>query len=111
MSLRRIIGLVIAALGVVLLFTSNYISDRVLEGQAQIGSAQRKVDTADSLFSLNPATKQLGKGVTGSAQSQIDAGQQEVNRYQTLAGQIKIGGFALIGVGAFLFFMPRRKKS
>lgn len=110
MNVRKTIGIVIAIGGVVLILTSRYISARVLEGKAQIASGQSQVDTTESLFSLTPATKPVGKGLTESGRQRIAAGQMEVDRYEQLAGQLKMGGYAMILVGLIMFLIPSRKK-
>ncbi len=111
MNLRRVLGILMIVGGIVLILTSNYISERVLEGKAQIASGQRKVDTADSVFGMSRATKPVGKAFTGSGQRRIDAGQREVDRYEQLAGQFRMGGYALIIVGLIVTLVPRRKRA
>ncbi len=110
MNLRRIIGILLAIGGAVLILTSNYISARVLEGKAEIASGQRQVDTTESIFGMSRATKPVGKAFTGSAQSRINAGQAEVDRYEQLAGQLRVGGYILVIVGIIVAVIPSRKR-
>ena len=108
MNGKKSLGIALVVVGVVLVCFSNYIADQVTAGRAQIQNAQSKVDTVDSVFSMSKYTKPVGKEMTGSAQQQIDAGQADVEKYQTLAKNLKIGGLILIVVGVGLFFLAKR---
>lgn len=112
MNAKQIIGLFLFALGLGMLFGSHYIAQQVLEGKAKIASAQSKVDTSNKLFSVTPVTKPVGKTLTGSAQSQIDAGRGEVSYYEQVVQWLQIGGaaFVVIGIGACLFCRTRRSR-
>ena len=110
MNTRRIVGIVIAIAGVVLLLVSRYITGRVEEGKGEIYAGQRKVDSANSLFSLTPATKEVGKGFTQSGQNRIDQGWSDVAHYESLAKTLKMGGYALIIIGAIIVVIPVRKR-
>ena len=68
MNGKRILGILILLCGIAMILGSVYIKQRVAEGKMQISSAQNKVNQGNSLFSLNPVSKEIGKGVTGSAQ-------------------------------------------
>ncbi len=105
MNLKRIIGLSILIVGIVGFFTSDYIASQVLSGQAQIAAAQKKVNQANSLFSLHPLTKELGQGMTSSAQKKINEGKQEVAYYAEMAGWIKQGAVGFLIIGAVLFLI------
>lgn len=108
----RIFGFLILISGIALMLISNYINTRVVEGRGQVESAQKQVDQSSSLFSLHPATKEIGKGFTGSAQEKINAGQQEVGYYANLANWLWILGIILIVIGAVIVLITfiRRKK-
>lgn len=111
MNTKQVIGLVLFAAGLGMLYASHYITTQVLEGKGKIHSAQGKVDTTNSLFSITPATKPVGRGLTSSAQSEINAGRDEVAYYEQMADWLRIGGigFVVVGIGACLFC--RTKKS
>ncbi|MBS0615875.1 MAG: hypothetical protein JSR58_04920 [Verrucomicrobia bacterium] len=111
MSWKRILGIILVLGGVALLLVSNYIANQVEQGKEQISSAQKKVDQGNSLFSMSPYTKDVGEQITGSAQKKIDAGQQEVIQYETLAGQLKIGGIVVLVVGLLFVIFGRKRKS
>ncbi|MES2273834.1 MAG: hypothetical protein V4487_06545 [Chlamydiota bacterium] len=109
MNSKRIFGILLLIGGIALFLFSNYISKQVTAGKAEISSAQSQVDQSNSLFSLNPVSKEVGKGLTGSAQRKIDAGNQEVNEYERLAGWLKIGGGILLIVGIGFLILGKKK--
>ncbi|HEY5260145.1 MAG TPA: hypothetical protein VIJ46_05795 [Rhabdochlamydiaceae bacterium] len=111
MHSKKIIGIVLIVIGVAMFIFSNSISNQVAEGRGEISSAQSQVDTGNTLFSMTPETKQVGKVFTGSAQDQINAGSAKADYYERMAHWLKIGGvvIALIGVGCM--FCCCRKKS
>lgn len=103
-------GIVVALGGIALIILSSYITNRIEGGKTEIGSAQRQVDQGNSLFSFNPATKAVGKGLfTDSSQRKINAANQEVVQYETLVKWFQIGGIVLIILGAGIVFIGRKK--
>ena len=68
MTAKRIFGIVALVIGIVLVGFSSYIKSQVAQGKVKIDNAQKQVDQGSSLFSLSPATKEVGKGITDSAQ-------------------------------------------
>lgn len=103
MSTKRIIGIVLMVLGIASLFVSNYITEQVKEGNLKIARGQKSVDQGNKLFSMTPATKEIGKGVTGSAQRKIDSGREQVRDYEAIAQRLFIGGIIVIVLGAGTF--------
>jgi hypothetical protein len=110
MNMKRILGIIVFIAGLAAILTASYIKKQVEEGKWQISSAQQKVDTANSLFSLNPTTKQVGKGLTAPAQGKINEGQSQVAYYESVEGWLKIGGAVLMVIGAGLVIFGGRKK-
>jgi hypothetical protein len=110
MNIKRVGGIILLVCGIGLLFFSHHISERVAEGRVEIAEGQKKVDTADSLFSLNPYSKQVGKEVTGSGQKKINEGSKEADEYSVLAGRLQIAGVISLVLGAGLFLISFRKK-
>lgn len=110
MIIRKIIGILLAIAGIVLLFTSDNISRQVNEGKIEIAVGQQKVDDTNSIFGMSRVTKPFGKAFTDSGQQRINAGQQEVDKYEKLSGQIKMGGYALIVIGLILILIPSMKR-
>jgi hypothetical protein len=110
MNSKTIAGIIFVLAGAAMLFASNYINTQVGEGREKISRAQSQVDRGNSLFSLNPVTKEVGKGIFGGAQKQINAGQQEVGYYAGVAGQLQIGGIVCLVIGGALILFGRKKK-
>lgn len=109
MSIKRIIGIFLILIGIGFFAVSYYIQGQVDQGKEQISDAQQKVDTADQLFSLTPTTKQLGSQFTGSAQKKIDEGKIEVQEYETLSGQLKIGSIVALALGLLVLIVSKKK--
>jgi len=110
MNRKQLVGTILMLAGVAMLFASNYISTQVGEGRQKIDRAQRTVDKGNSIFSMNPVTQQVGRGLTGGAQRQINAGREEADYYDQMAGRLKFGGIACIIVGGILFVLGRKKR-
>jgi hypothetical protein len=114
MKILRILGIVVMVAGIACIFFSNYITNQVNEGKIKIEKGQKTVDKSNSLFSTNPYTKPIGKGITSSGQKKINAGKEEVAYYEQLARTLQISGIVGIIVGAaltiFSFFGQRKKK-
>ncbi len=117
MNVKRIIGIIVVIAGIVMLFVSNNIKQQVAAGTLKVNSAEKSVNQANSLFSLNPTAKQLTQGVTKGAQKKIAASKAQIAYYSKLADELQIGGFVLIGAGILIVILgkshsnePKRKK-
>lgn len=110
MNFKKILGISLFVGGIVLVIISHYIAGRVAEGRQEIGSAQKKVDSAKELFSFAPPAKPLGEGLTGSAQKKIDAGSKEADEYERLSMQLRVGGYILAAAGIIVFAFSLRRK-
>jgi hypothetical protein len=110
MNIKRIAAIALLICGVGLMLFSNYISNQVAEGRTQIKEGQSTVDTANSLFSLNPVAKEAGKMATGSSQRKIDEGRKTADEYSALASKMQIGGVIALILGAGFFLLSFRKK-
>ncbi len=110
---KRILGIVVLIAGIAMICISNYITTQVSEGKLQVSSAQKKVDQGNQLFGQNPFTKQLGQGVTGSAQKKINAGKQTIADYEVIAQRLQTGGIIciVVGAGLIIFSFFGNKKS
>ncbi len=111
MKTKRILGIIIAIGGVVLILFSRYITSQVEEGQGRVSSAQRSVDQGNTLFSVTPESKAIGKSITGSAQSKINAGQEEISAYEQLARWLMIGGIGVIILGVVVIFVGGKRRA
>ena len=110
MLTKRISGIIILIIGITLIGTSFYIKSRVSSGREQISEAEESVRKGKQLFSSNPLTKEIGKGITDSAEKRIQAGSAEADRYAKLALWFQIGGGIFIVVGGVLIFISRKKE-
>jgi hypothetical protein len=111
MNKKRILGIILLVVGFAMYLFSNYIEGQVTEGRKKISSAQKTVDQSNSLFSHNPYSEEIGKGITGSAQKKINEGKNEANTYEQMATWLHVGGAILIVVGAGIFIMSFMKKN
>lgn len=110
MNFRRILGFIILVVGILMMIFSFSIKKRTEEGQQEVNSAQKKVDKASGLFSLTPYTKPVGKGITSSAQKQIDEGKEEITYYENVAKWLKIGGVVVLIAGIVIVAIPSQNK-
>ncbi len=112
MIIARVLGILMVIGGIVLVFVSGNIADRVAEGRGEIRSGQEKVDATNKLFSYNRGTEFVGDQLTGSAQEKINAGTQEADKYDRLANNLQLGGYVVAGLGVIIFALSfiRRKK-
>ena len=108
---KQIAAILLVAIGVGMLCLDYYIRTQVEEGNMQISAGQEKVDTVKRPFSLTPVSKPVGNVLTGSAQTRIDMGRDEVAHYEMMAHWLQIGGvIALVlggGLWAFDFFKKK----
>lgn len=109
MNSKRIIGIVLIVIGIVMFIFSNSISNQVAEGRGEISSAQEKVDTGSTLFSVTPQSKQVGKLITGSAQEKINEGSAKADYYESMAHSLKIGGIVVFIIGIGVVFLGRKR--
>lgn len=111
MCMKKLFGILFLAAGVVLIGFSYYIKNEVAQGQTQVDSAQSKVDAGNKLFSVNPVSKEVGKGLTSGVQNKIDKGQRDIDYYTNVAHWLMIGGVACLIIGAGALFLRGRKSS
>ena len=109
MNKKQILGVTILIVGVVLIFISRYIMGQVEEGNRKISSAKKTVEQGNSLFSMNPVSKEIGKGLTSGAEHKIRSGEEEIAYYTSLAKICKIGGILLIITGAGVVLFCRKR--
>lgn len=110
MSKRRIFGIVIGLIGVVAILASMYIKQQVEEGKGKVGKAQKKIEQGKTLFSLSPATKGVGQGISGAAEKKIGEANEQIAYYARLSSQLEIGGIIFLVIGGGMVLMGGKKK-
>lgn len=108
MNLKRIFGIVVLIIGVVMLFVSSNIKSQVAAGTLKVKSAEKSVNQANSLFSLSPATKELTKGSMQGAEKKIAAGKEQIAYYSKLANELQLGGFVLVAAGILVIILGKK---
>lgn len=88
-------GIIIAVVGILLIFVSAYI-------KSQIGAARETVQKGKGLFSKNPIGKSVGGFMENAAESKI-------RQYESIARFCMYGGIVLIIVGGALVIFSRKK--
>jgi drug/metabolite transporter (DMT)-like permease len=105
---KKILGMVVAVVGVIMVVFAEYIASQVAEGREQIEQGQGKVNTINKIFSVNPTSEQVGKQLTKPAQNKIDQGKRDVAHYASLAERLRVAGIVLMVGGGALFFWGRK---
>ena len=112
MNLKHIIGIVVAVFGIAMILVANTIKQRVAAGELEISDAQRKVDRGNALFSTNPYSNAVGRGlITDPAQKKIDEGKKQVTDYTSFASRLQIGGIILIIAGIGVVLVGGKKRT
>ena len=110
MNFKRILGIVLLVAGIALLFISHNISEQLNAGKETISETQKNVDRGNKLFSLNPVSKEIGKGVSGIAEKKISEGEETIAHYTVVANWCQKGGAALIALGAIVVIFSLKKR-
>lgn len=110
MNSKRVLGIVIFLVGIVMICFSMYISNQVAEGRGQISEAQGKLNQGNSLFGMSSTTKEVGKIFTSGAQSKINAYSEQADYYAQVANWLKIGGIVLVVIGVGVVVLCRKKR-
>ena len=108
--MRKIIAICLFLMGLGAVGASMYIEKEVAAGQIKIQKAEKSVQQGDQLFSLNPVTKEIGRGIKESADKKIGEGKGLISQYTVLASQLKIGGWIVAVLGVVLFLFSRKRK-
>lgn len=111
MGKRKILGSVVLLGGIVMLFMSHYIQTQVDEGRGKISKAEKSINQGNSLFSLTPVTKEIGKGLSKSAEKKLQKYKDQADDYERLADQLQAGGWIAIVLGTVLIVWPEKRKS
>jgi hypothetical protein len=110
MFTKKHLGIMTVLLGVVLLFSSFYIKNKVLLGKYQISKAQGALKQGNNTCSFNPLTKEFSERIVGKVQKKIDEVNKKIIFYSNLALWFKIIGIVFIVLGFLLIFIHKKKK-
>lgn len=103
MNVKRAIGIIFLALGIISIFLASYVAGKV---SSESAAAQAKIAKGKSMFQGNPYSEMVGGMVAGSAESKVSA---EVAKYNQIVMTMRIGGILLAVVGAGMTFFCRGK--
>lgn len=111
MKTMKIVGIIALLSGIILFLVAGYISGQIAEGQGKISKGQTQVNQLREASSWNPYTKDVGGVFADSGQRKINAGKEEVVKYQKVVSGLRIGGTAAVILGGVLLiigFLPRK---
>ncbi len=111
MNARRIIGIVMCGVGVILIFLSLYMKDQIAHGNVEISQGESRMKTGKTLFGTNPYTKEAGNQMFfNSGDERIRAGKDEIAYYEARSNQIMTIGIISIIIGIVLVVIPVSRK-
>ncbi|MCX6986859.1 MAG: hypothetical protein NT065_01700 [Chlamydiae bacterium] len=93
------VGLILLCVSGGLYFGAWYIDQQLDQGKEQLAKGKDTVNKGNMLFSQTPVTKELGKHLTDSAQKKIDAGEEEITKYEKIASLLKVSSLIALGLG------------
>ena len=105
MNIRRLIGILLLAAGIAILFYANFQKGRIAEASK---SANEKINKGQSLFQENPVSEAVGSMVGKSMHEKVST---EVEKYRAMVMWLTIAGIivGVIGLGMTIFSKNKRK--
>jgi uncharacterized protein YjeT (DUF2065 family) len=102
MNVKRVIGILLLAVGIFVIFYANYQKGRVAAAGER---AYEQINQGGSLFQGSP----IGGAVTGSMKKKTAS---EMAKYNQMLQNLLIGGIivAVVGAGLIVFCKPKKKK-
>lgn len=110
MNRRQIFAVIMVIVGVGMIIFSNYIADQVTEGKLRIARGEKQIKQTETLFSLNPVSKEVGKTLLSPGEKEIAQGKVEVSEYERVVSYLRIGGAVLMVLGFIVLFTGKSKK-
>ncbi len=108
MKAKKKWGILMLIVGIILLSSSFYIKTQVEAGQEKVANVESQTNLGDELLSLTPATKEIGKGLTGSIKDKISEGKDQIEFYTAIAKWLEIGGVLLVVLGMSSIFLGKK---
>ena len=96
MSTKRITGIIILIIGIIVILYANHLKGRIAE-------AEGNVQKGTSLFSGHSAGSQVGQAVGGAIEGKISS-------YSTPVMLLMIGGIVIAIIGAGMALFCKKKK-
>ncbi len=109
MPRKKIAAVLSLVIGAILVAASLYIQSEVSQGRQQIAGAQSTLDTTQSLFSLTPATKNVGGLFSNGIQKKINEGSELAAHYERIALLFGVAGALLLASGTYFWFQSSKK--
>lgn len=108
---RKVWGVILIILGVILLSGSFYIKSQVKAGQKQVSQAESTTGFGDKILSLTPETKNLGDKLSSPIQDKVKEGKEQIAFYTNIANWLNILGIISIILGIGTLLGARRKST
>jgi hypothetical protein len=105
MNIKRLIGVLLLAVGIAALFYAHFQKGRIEEAAKK---ANEQIHQGQNLFQGNPIGQAVGSIVGGSMHSKAAS---EVEKYQNIVMWLTIGGIVvgIIGLGMVIFCGTKKK--
>jgi hypothetical protein len=108
--MKRVVGTIILAVGVIAYVLGMYIEGEVGAGKKKIAKAESSVNAGKELSSLSPVTKEIEDLASSGVEKKIDEGKQDVATYTKVAEILHMGGIVFFIGGALLIVMSFTNK-
>ena len=102
---KRITGFVLMVLGICCFIFGSIVASRVKQGESQIQSAQKGVNTVKKATKINPYAHEIGTLATAPAQKKIDAGKMKASQFKVLSFWFRLGGIILFVIGIVIMVL------
>lgn len=107
---KRISGVILLVLGVLIIIFGNIISGQVEEGKKKIHKAQRGVNTIKDISKIHQTTEKIGKTITKPVQKKINKGRVQAKDYKILSTVMLIVGIVFSATGVILLILSFTSK-
>lgn len=108
--MKRVLGTIILAIGVIAYLSGMYISKEVDAGEKKLKNAERSVSAGKELTEIIPYTEEFGDMATHKLEKKIEEGKVDVATYTKIAEILHMSGIILFIGGALLVVMSFTNK-
>lgn len=108
MSQRKIVGVLLLIVGVILIVASLHMKSLASMGEMRVSGGEERVSEENRPY-VRPLARERSREFSEQAEERIGEGEEMVNYYQQMGTWLQVGGiaFLIVGVGA-LFFKKRK---